>query len=78
MRTISFKKILIVFAIIFLLSRSRKILEFLDNFHFDEDFFDILTLEPLRQSPPEARYMVTLALFALIFITLFKLLYRGK
>ncbi|MFC1783563.1 hypothetical protein ACFL02_08255 [Planctomycetota bacterium] len=77
MRSVSLKKILIAFGIIFLLSRSRKIIDFFSE-HGGEGFFDFLTLEPLHQSSIEAKYIVTLALFALVFITVFRLLYKRK
>ena len=74
MNQISVKKILIAFLIIFLLSRSRKIVELFSEL----DFGGILTLEPLRESPEQGRFFVTIALFALIFVTVFCLLNKRK
>jgi len=74
MAQISFKKMLIVFVIIFLLSRSGKILEFFSHLNTD----GILTIEPLRESSIEARFLITLALCALAFITVFSLLNKRK
>lgn len=71
---ISWKKVLAAFAIILLLSRSRKIIAFVSTLHMG----DLLTLEPLRDSSPEARFLVTLALFALFFVTIFRLLQKRK
>jgi len=74
MNKISVQKILIAFLIIFLLSRSGKIVE-----SFSElDCHDILTLEPLRDSPEQGRFFVTILLFALIFVTVFWFLNKRK
>ncbi len=74
MNQISLKRILIGFAILFVLSRSYKIRDFLSRL----DFGDLLTLEPLRDNSPEARFLVTLALFALCVVTIFCLLQKRK
>jgi len=71
---ISFKKIAIAFFVIFLLSRSRRILEALSGF----DGGQILTLEPLKDSPEEGRFLVTLALMALIFLVILRVFLRRK
>jgi len=70
----SIRNALIAFAIIFLLSRTGKILEFLSEL----DPGGILTLAPLRDSPEEARFFVTIALCALIFTVIFCQLNRRK
>jgi len=70
----SWKKILIGFAVILLLSRSGKILQSLSKLNGG----GILTLEPLRQSPERARFYITLALFVLAFVTIFSLLKKRK
>jgi len=74
MNKISFKKIIITLLVIFILSRSRQIIEFVSNLNMG----DILTLEPLRESPEKARFYITLALFVLAFVTVFSLLQKRK
>jgi hypothetical protein len=74
MNRISLQKVLIVFLIIFLLSRSRNIAEFFSEL----DCGGILTLQPLRDSPEQGRFFVTIALSALIFVTVFFLLNKRK
>jgi len=65
---------LIAFAIIFLLSRTGKIMQFLSGL----DGGGILTLAPLRDSPEDARFYITLAVFVLAFVTIFSVLQRRK
>lgn len=74
MNQISFKKIAVAALAVFALSRTRQILRFLD----DLDLRDILTLEPLRNSPEGARFLVTVALGALAVVLLYSLLSRRK
>ncbi len=74
MNKISVQKILIAFLIIFLLSRSRKIVKFFSEL----DCSGILTLEPLRESPEQGRFFVTVLLFTLIFVTVFWFLNKRK
>lgn len=74
MNQISFKKVLIVFLVILLMSRTGKILRLFSNVDTD----GLLTLEPLRESSPGARYVVTLGVLALIFVTVFCLLHKRK
>ena len=76
MNQISLKKIFIVLVVIFLLSQSGKLIRFFTNLKLEGLFFD--SMEPLRKSPVEARYVLTLLLFALIYITIFKLLQNRK
>lgn len=70
----SLKKILIVFAMIFLLSRTGKILEFLFQLHLDE----IFTLQPLRQSPERGKFFITILLLAWLATVAFCLLNKRK
>ena len=63
---ISFKKILIVFLIIFLMSRAKRIARFFEELEFEHD--GILTMEPLRRCSEEARYLVTIALLVACFV----------
>ena len=74
MNNISFKKIGIAFLVIFLLSRSKVILEFLSDIDICPD--GIFTLEPLRRCSSESRYVVTLLFFAFCFVVIWKLLMR--
>ena len=74
MNKINPKKILVVFLVIFLMSRSRRIINSLS----DMDPGGILTLEPLRNSPEETRYIVTLAVFLVFLVILWKTLLRKK
>jgi len=74
MSQISFKKIFIVFLIIFLMSRSRRILEFFSEF----DGSGILTLQPLKDCPEEGRYIVTLIFFLACFVVIWKFLMSRK
>ena len=72
MNNISFKKILIVFGIIFLMSRTKQILSF-----FSEIFNnDMLSLEPIRDFPDGARAAITVALYGLIFVVIWKLVLK--
>ena len=72
MNQISFKKIGIAFLVIFLLSRSRAIMEFLSNIELNLD--GIFTLEPLRRCSDGARYVVTVLILAFCFVVIWKLL----
>jgi len=70
MNQISLKKVLLVFVAVLLLSRTGRIVQFIEAL----DFSGILTLEPLRNSPKEGRFLVTLALCVLIFVTVISFL----
>ena len=74
MTRISFNKILIAFFVIFLMSRTRKILQFFSGLEPGK----ILTLEPLRECPEEMRYVVTLAFLSLCFVVLWQLFLRKR
>ena len=74
MPRLSFKKIAIAFLILFLLSRSSKIIAFLEDLEWESWF----TMEPLANSPPLQRYIATLAVLALIYVTIVKLLMKKK
>ena len=76
MNQISFKKIGIAFLVIFLLSRSRLIMEFLSGIDLNLD--GIFTLEPLRRCSAGARYVVTVLFLAFCFVVIWKLLMRNK
>jgi hypothetical protein len=66
MNQISFKKVTVAVIVVFALSRTRQIVEFFETL----DFGGILTLEPFRNSPEEGRFLVTVALLALAFVTI--------
>jgi hypothetical protein len=70
MNNIDLKKILIVFVVIFLMSRTRRIIEFFSNLNLDTE--GIFTLEPLRTSSPGVRCLITAALFILLFVIIWK------
>lgn len=66
MNHISAKKVLWAFIALLLLSRTGRIVQFFEA----QDLGGILTLEPLRNSPQEGRFLVTVALLALAFVTI--------
>ena len=74
MPRLSFKKIAIAFLVLFLLSRSSKIIAFLKNLEWESWF----TMEPLANSPPLQRYIATLAVLALLYVTIVKILMKKK
>ena len=74
MNRISVKKIAIAFLIILLLSRSGKIIAYLS----DQGWGEWLTLEPLCNSPPLGRFIITVLLIMLAFVTIVKLLSKRK
>jgi len=74
MNQISLKKIAVAAMVIFALSRSRQILQFFEELELG----GILTLEPLRNSPAGARFLVTVALCAFVFVVLYSLLSKRK
>ena len=74
MNQVSFKKIAVAALVVFALSRTRQILRFFRELELG----GILTLEPLRNSPDGARFLVTVALCALVFVVLYSLLSRRK
>ena len=76
MKQISLKKIGIVFLVIFLLSRSRAIMEFLSGIDLNLD--GILTLEPLRGCSAGSRYLVTVLFLAFCFVVIWKLFMNRK
>ncbi|MDX9880272.1 MAG: hypothetical protein RBS72_22175 [Sedimentisphaerales bacterium] len=66
MNQISAKKVLWAFIALLLLSRTGRIVQFFETL----DLGGILTLEPLRNSPEGGRFLVTVALLALAFVTI--------
>jgi len=74
MNQISLKRIALLTLVVLALSRTGRIIEFLKGF----DLGGILTLEPLRRSPEEGRFLVTIALCVLAFVVLSSLFQKGK
>ncbi len=74
MPPISLKKLLIVILVVILLSRLDKVAMLGSRIcgYIYESF------EPFREFSKEQRYLVMLAFFALLYITIFKLLYKRK
>ena len=64
----SLKMVLLFFVILFLMSRTGKIMDFFSRL----DSGGILTLEPLRDSPEEGRFVVTVLLLALVFVIIWR------
>ena len=56
--------------VVFALSGTRQILQFTEAL----DFGGILTLAPLRNSPEDGRFLVTVALCVLVFVTVMSFL----
>lgn len=65
---LSLKKIVTVFLVLFLLSRTRVILQWFSGLDTD----GVFTLQPLADQPAEARYVVTLLFIALIIVAIWK------
>lgn len=74
MPTIKWRAVVIAILVLILIARARQIVEFFAQLNIGE----IITLEPLLNSPPEGKYVVTLGLFALVFITIFSLLNKRR
>ncbi len=74
MSRVSLKKILAVFAIIFAMSRTGKIIDFFSKF----DTGGIFTMEPLRRCSENARYVVTLLFCAMCFLIIWRILIIKK
>jgi hypothetical protein len=74
MTQLSWKKLLVGFLVVLLLSRTGRILEFLKEL----DLSGILTLEPLRRTPEDGRCLMTLALGALGIVLLHSWFFRGR
>jgi len=75
MPPISFKKIALVLLAVIALSRLDQILAVLAGIY--EFFCD--SLAPFHDSPPGGRFVVALAILALLYLTIFRLLHdRGR
>ena len=74
MPPISFKKVVIVIVVIVLLSRLDRILAL-----FCRGYLAVYdSLGPLRNSSTDMKFLVTVGLFVLIFVTIFSLLQKRK
>ena len=74
MPTIKWRAIVVAILILILIARARQIAKFFAKLNVGE----IITLEPLQNSPQEGKFLVTLGLFALAFVTIFCLLNKRK
>ena len=74
MPDIKWRAVVIAILLLILIARARQIVEFFVRLKISK----IITLDPLLNSPPEGKYVVTLGLFALIFVTVFFLLKTRK
>jgi len=74
MPTIKWRSVVVAILVLILIARARQIAKYLSELRFG----DIITLEPLLDCSPEAKYLVTLGLFALAFVTVFSLLNKRK
>lgn len=74
MTKVDWKSVVIALLVLIVIARARQIAEFFSTFQGG----DILTLTPLRDSSVEGRFVVTLGILALIFITIFCLLLLNK
>ena len=72
MNQISFKKIAVVFGMLFVLSRSARILEWLQDYQGGR----ILTLEPLARCSEMSRYIATMGILFTLAVAIWKLLTR--
>lgn len=74
MPPISLKKVVVVIAIVVLLSRLDRVLALLSRTYLA--IYN--SLEPLRNSPTDGKFLVTLGLFALAFVVIWSFLQKGK
>jgi len=74
MPPISLKKVIVAILIIILLSRLDRIIALIVRIY--EAFYD--SFEPLRNCPPEGKYIAALVFLALVYITIFKLLQNRR
>jgi len=72
--TIKWRAIVVAILILILIARARQIAQFLSELKVE----GIITLEPLQNSPQEGKFLVTLGLFALAFVTILCLLNKRK
>jgi hypothetical protein len=74
MTQLSWKKLLVGFLVVLVLSHAGRILVFLQGL----DLGGILTLEPLRRTPEDGRCLMTHALGALVIVLLHSWFFRGR
>lgn len=69
---LNFKRIMIGFGIIFLLSRAAHIVAFVSELFSEE----MLSLDPIRDFPDGARAAITVTFYALVFVIIWKLVLK--
>ncbi len=74
MNQISFKKVAIAFLVLFVMSRTAKIIAWFQDYQGSR----ILTLEPLARSSQMSRYVATLALMLTAAIVIWEVMMRKK
>lgn len=72
MKELSVKNILIIFVVIFAMSRIKQITQGLSEVFNDE----MLSLEPIRDFPDGARAAITVFFFLLVFVVIWKLVLK--
>ncbi|MFA6186344.1 MAG: hypothetical protein WC770_03910 [Phycisphaerae bacterium] len=72
MNQINIKNIAIFAVVIFLMSRAKYIISWLHEMSRK----NILTLEPIRDFPDGARAAITVTVYALIFVVIWKLILK--
>jgi hypothetical protein len=72
MNQISFRKILVAIIIIFIMAYSGRIMKFFSNLEMGDELSS--SMQPLKDSPPEAKFVLMMLVFALVYISIFKLL----
>ena len=72
MKELSMKNILIIFVVIFAMSRIKQIMQGLSEVFNDE----MLSLEPIRDFPDGARATITVFFFLLVFVVIWKLVLK--
>jgi len=74
MPPISMKKVFIAIIIIILLAKLDRVIALFNSIYIV--FYN--SFEPLRNSPPLAKYIAALAFLLLLYVTIIKLLQRRK
>lgn len=69
---LNMKAIAVFFIVVFLLSRTRQITDWVRHIYDME----ILTLEPIRHFPDDARAAITVVFFCAIFVIIWRLVLK--
>jgi len=72
MKSLHFKPLVILIVVLFLMSKSKHILQWFYSLHDRE----ILTLEPMRYYPDDARAAITVAAYILFAVIIWKLIHK--